>query len=309
MARRTSPRGKTTAIAKRRPELPPLGTRFGGGVPSLDPITRRRRSGGRRPKPVFISGAFGGRGGRRPRPISPVAVTRPIRQPSQAPPRRPISPIRVAFIGRPKKPRTKRPPRRTGGSDFNVLQPFGRPTTTRDRRPSRVTVPSPSGREGRLISVSSRSILARGRKKKTKRRGKVPRKESKKGFGKRTAFVKGRGARREAGKLTKPRPIRVPRNGTPIIGTATVGRPFAPRARQGGITQITQFIDRARPTQRRVSIPFREPIPFMPFQESIRGRRGAIEEEEEERPRRRRAPPRRRRQSDFDLGNIFDVQF
>lgn len=35
-------------------------------------------------------------------------------------------------------------------------------------RPTRVTVASPSGREGRTITVSSRSILARGRKKKTR---------------------------------------------------------------------------------------------------------------------------------------------
>ncbi len=94
--------------------------------PTLDPITRRRGTG-RRPKPVFISGAFGGRGGRR-RTTSPVAVTRPIRP-------RPIG----------------LPPR-----------PIPRPRP----RPTRVTVAQPSGREGRLITVSSRSILARGRKKK-----------------------------------------------------------------------------------------------------------------------------------------------
>lgn len=231
-------------------------------IPSLDPITRRR-----------------GRG------LSDIPRPRPRPRPVALPPR--LRP---------------RPPVFTGGSDFNILQPFGRPTTTRDRRPSRVTVQSPSERRDKLITVSSRSRLARERRTKGKR---ATRKESRVGFGKRTAFVKGRGARRDVGKLTTPRKIRVPRNGTPIIGTATIGRERFPRSRQGGVVQVTQFIDRARPTQRRVSIPFREPIPFMPFQESIR-------EEEEERPRRRgRASPRRRSQvqSDFDLGNIFDVQF
>jgi len=49
------------------------------------------------------------------------------------------------------------------------------PVKSRPTPPTRVTVASPSGREGRTITVSSRSILARGRKVKDRRgRGIIP---------------------------------------------------------------------------------------------------------------------------------------
>jgi len=163
------------------------------------------------------------------------------------------------------------------GTDFGVLQPFGgqrRKPVPRGirkggqkifvsgRRPSRVTVTSPSERRDRLITVSSRSRLAR--EESVRRRDRRP-------------DVFRTGARGKQVKVKQKRPIRVPKPPRP-----------------------------------------RPPVfDFMPFQEITfregREGRGRRFGEEEERPRRRFQPsPRRRREqtaSDFDLGNIFDVQF
>lgn len=197
--------------------------RRGTVIPSLDPITRRRRRG-------------------------------------------------LSDLPRRAKPR----PFPQFGTDFGVLQPFGgqrRKPVPRGirkggqkifvsgRRPSRVTVASPSERRDRLITVSSRSRLAR--EESVRRRDRRP-------------DVFRTGARGKKVKVKQKRPIRVPKPPRP-----------------------------------------RPPVfDFMPFQEITfrEGRReGRRFGEEEERPRRRFQPsPRRRREqtaSDFDLGNIFDVQF
>jgi len=90
-------------------------------------------------------------------------------------PRRRVS-TDISGVGRPRPRPRPRPstdisgvgrPRPAG--DFGVLQPafFG---DGRRPRPTRVEVAQPSGRKGRLITVSSRSILARGRKKKKLRK-------------------------------------------------------------------------------------------------------------------------------------------
>jgi len=150
-------------MGRRRTTLirdPPIRRRVGIGrrgtiIPSLDPITRRRGRGlsDRPPAPALA----------RPPPI-PISA-RP--QPVGLRPRRPKGKSKLVQVGfkngRPvfdRIPIGRPRPRPQLGGDFNVLQPFGRP------RPTRVEVAQPSGREGRLITVSSRSILARGRKKK-----------------------------------------------------------------------------------------------------------------------------------------------
>ena len=160
------------------------------------------------------------------------------------------------------------------GTDFSVLQPFGgqrRKPVPRGirkggqkifvsgRRPSRVTVASPSERRDRLITVSSRSRLAR--EESVRRRDRRP-------------DLFRTGARGKQVKVKQKRPIRV---------TSVVPR-------------------RPRPPV----------FDFMPFQE-ITFREGRREGRRfgEERPRRRFQPRPRRRQeeSDFGLGNVFNVQF
>jgi len=182
--------------------------------------------------------------------------------PSLDPIRRGDSPTR---FGLPPRPRPRPRPIPQIGTDFGVLQPLGRP---RPRpRPTRVTVASPSGRRGKLITVSSRSRLARLARQESVRRPD------------RRPDVFRTGARGKKVKVKQKRPIRV----------------------------LSSVVPR----------PPRPPVfDFMPFQEITfrEGRReGRRFGEEEERPRRRFQPsPRRRREqtaSDFDLGNIFDIQF
>ncbi len=242
--------------------------------PSLDPITRRRSRGlsdlPRRPttrlgKPVFAQ-LIPVRSGARGR--------RPVREASG---RKPTRLVRVR--------RAKPLPQL--GTDFDVLQPLGRARP----RPTRVEVAQPSGRAGRLITVSSRSRLAREES--------VRRKD-------RRPDIFRTGARGKKVKVKKGKPRRVERR---ELGFVT-----PPRRRELGFDfmpfqEISFGEGRRRP----------QTTPFTTFggrtaTVGARGVRGRPiqrrEEEEEERPRRTRAPPRRRRRTDdFGLGNIFDVQF
>ncbi len=248
--------------------------RRGTIIPSLDPITRRR---GRftRPTPA---------GKKTPRPISRVsarpvfAQAFPIRAGARG--RRPVREARAGQLGRITSVRRAKPLQRLGG-DFDVLQPFGRP------RPTRVEVAQPSGREGRLITVSSRTRLTR--KESVRRRDRRP-----------DTFRTG--ARGKKIKVKKGKPRRVERITPPR--RRELGFDFIP------FQEISFGEGRRRP----------QTTPFTTFggRTATVGARGARgrpirrrEEEEEERPRRTRAPPprRRRRSDDFGLGNIFDIQF
>jgi len=81
-------------------------------------------------------------------------------------------------------------------------------------RPTRVTVASPSGREGRTITVSSRSILARGRKSRTRTRG---------------TTTTPRRARVKKSPPLRPRPAPIPRGTAPTFVTNLI--PFQSQAR------------------------------------------------------------------------------
>ncbi len=188
---------------------PPIRSgRRGRIIPSLDPITRARRRGGSgriqespraRPPPIPISA--------RPRPVlgSDFGVLQPFRSP-----RRPKPPL----FGRARAGARGRRPIRT--------KPRGRLVSVRDEpfrtRPTRVEVAQPSGRAGRLITVSSRSILARGRKKKKVR-------QRRKRIGK--------------GQIKKKRRRRTPESPPPAIAIPRRRRTEPPPARFFGLQDIT----------------------------------------------------------------------
>jgi len=159
-----------------------------------------------------------------------------------------------------------------------------RPTRSPKVKPTRVTVASPSGREGRTISVSSRSILARGR---------TPRLVS----------VKTR---------TRTRPTRVTvaspsgREGRTIsVSSRSIlarGRkspPSRPTRRPTFASDLIPFQSQSRP-------PTKRPLIFETFTPPKRRRTGRDRAEE----RQERAPsfvPRGRRRGIEEEGSDFDV--